>query len=273
MLNTHKYTIEDNIITLKFSEIPTLSLRNQLKKIGFVYNRSGQHWNSPATEECVALVKANIDEQFRNCVITGNCVEVLETLPDACANLVVTDPPYLINYRDRTGRSIKNDDNALWVEPTFKHLYRILQDKSYCVVFCALPSLVPFITAAQQAGFRTLGQIIWNKSYASSSYHLAFHHEQALVMVKGYPTKPLTPLKSVQPWKYTGNTLHPTQKHVDILTPLIESFSNHGDMVLDPFCGSGSTLEAAKISGRAYCGIDLDAGYARIARNRVNKIS
>jgi hypothetical protein len=62
---------------------------------------------------------------------------------------------------------------------------------------------------------------------------------------------------------------HPTQKPVEILTPLIEAFSPKDGLVLDPFCGSGSTLAAANAAGRDWLGIELDADYHRIAARRL----
>ncbi len=58
---------------------------------------------------------------------------------------------------------------------------------------------------------------------------------------------------------YTGNKLHPTQKPVEALMPLIRAFSRPGDLVFDPFCGSGSTLAAAQSLGRDWLGIELSA--------------
>ncbi len=84
-------------------------------------------------------------------------------------------------------------------------------------------------------------------------------HESAYVLAKGRPQKPARPLTDVQRWEYTGNKAHPTEKAVGILLPLIRSFSRPGDLVLDPFSGSGSTLVAAALSGRRYFGIDLEA--------------
>jgi site-specific DNA-methyltransferase (adenine-specific) len=70
-------------------------------------------------------------------------------------------------------------------------------------------------------------------------------------------------------WKYSGNNLHPTQKPVCILTPLIECFTVPGDVVLDPFCGSGSTLVAAQQLGRRYIGIELSKRYFDLAEHRL----
>src|SRR5436190_821631 len=67
--------------------------------------------------------------------------------------------------------------------------------------------------------------------------------------------------------KYTGNNLHPTQKPVSVLTPLVESFSNPGDVVLDPFCGSGSTLLAARELNRRFLGIELSKQYFDLGSN------
>jgi DNA modification methylase len=68
---------------------------------------------------------------------------------------------------------------------------------------------------------------------------------------------------------YSGNTLHPTQKPIPALKPLVESFTQAGNLVLDPFCGSGSTLLAAKILKRRYLGIELDATYHAAATERL----
>lgn len=80
---------------------------------------------------------------------------------------------------------------------------------------------------------------------------------------------PTCPIEDVQPWEYTGNKSHPTEKAVSILTPLIEAFSFKGELVLDPFSGSGSTSVAAARSGRRYIGIELERKYCDLARKRL----
>ena len=83
------------------------------------------------------------------------------------------------------------------------------------------------------------------------------------------PPQPRQRIPDVLEWKYSGNKLHPTQKPLCVLTPLIQSFSHPGDVVLDPFCGSGSTLLAAKIQGRQFVGIELDPHHCDTARDRL----
>jgi adenine-specific DNA-methyltransferase len=71
-------------------------------------------------------------------------------------------------------------------------------------------------------------------------------------LAKGRPPKPDQPLKDVLESPYTGNRLHPTQKSVEPIQKLIEAFSNPGNVVLDPFAGSGTTGIAARKCGRQF---------------------
>ncbi|HBQ7748298.1 TPA: DNA methylase, partial [Klebsiella pneumoniae] len=76
-------------------------------------------------------------------------------------------------------------------------------------------------------------------------------------------------LPDVMPFPYTGNPLHPNQKPVEALQPLIESFSAPGAIVLDPFAGSASTCVAAYRAGRRYIGIEMLAQYHRAGTERL----
>lgn len=126
-----------------------------------------------------------------------------------------------------------------------------------------------FIEAYRAAGFRIVGHLMFPKSYASSSRFLRYQHESAHLLAKGNPREPQKTIGDVIPWEYTGNKLHPTQKPLSALLPLVEAFSAPGSTVLDPFAGSGSSLMAAKTLGRSYIGIELDAKYHHIAKSRL----
>src|SRR5436309_167038 len=110
---------------------------------------------------------------------------------------------------------------------------------------------------------------LWRKRYPSSTGFVRRYHEQAYLLAKGTPRRPHMLLPSVLEWRYTGNTLHPTQKPVGALMPLVMAFSQIGDVILDPFAGSGSTAVAAAMLGRRYIAIELNEEYARIARSRL----
>ncbi|MEX0806700.1 MAG: DNA methyltransferase [Candidatus Binatia bacterium] len=206
----------------------------------------------------------------RNQIIEGDCNAALESIPRHSVDLVVTDPPYLVSYRDRSGRTIKNDDSPETVLASFPQLYRVLKPDSFCICFYGWNRIDTFFSAWKDAGFKPVGHLVWQKDYASRTGFLKSCHEQAYLLAKGRPCKPTEPLGDVQPWEYTGNRSHPTENAVSILKPLIESFSQPGDLVLDPFAGSGSTLVAAALAGRDYLGIELEAGYCELARRRLS---
>jgi len=208
-----------------------------------------------------------------NRILQGDCISIMQGFPACSVELIVTDPPYLVNYKDRLGRTIQNDINHDWVKPAFKQAFRVLKQNSFCVSFYGDTHIDVFMAAWKEAGFRPVGHIVWPKEYASSSYYLSRHHEQAFLLAKGHPQKPDNPLPDIQKWQYTGNKLHPTQKSVEVIKPLINSFSKEGDLVLDPFCGSGTTALAAKQSGRNYIGIDLEHDYIEKARKRLSDTS
>ena len=204
-----------------------------------------------------------------NQLIHADCLMVLPHLAAGSVNFVLTDPPYLARYRSRDGRSILNDDNDLWLKPAFAELYRVLERHSFCVSFYGTNHADRFIAAYRNAGFRIVGHFVFPKRYTSSTRYLHYQHECAYLLVKGNPKAPEDTIVDVLDWKYTGNRLHPTQKPLSILLPLVETFSEQDGTVLDPFSGSGSSLVAAKRLGRNYFGIELDQKYHAISRQRL----
>ena len=160
-------------------------------------------------------------------------------------------------------------DNDAWLKPAFTEMYRVLADDSFAVSFYGWPMADRFMQAYRAAGFRIVGHLMFPKTYASSTRFLQYKHEAAHLLAKGNPRQPAKPIGDVIAWDYTGNRLHPTQKPLTALLPLIEAFSAPHDTVLDPFAGSGSSLMAAKALGRSYIGIELDAKYHGIAKKRL----
>lgn len=206
---------------------------------------------------------------IENQIVQGECAQIMKCLQPASVDLVITDPPYLVNYRDRSNRSILNDNDPEKVLSSYAEIYRLLKPNSFCISFYGWNKVDYFCNAWRQAGFRPVGHIAWEKDYASNSYYVRYHHEQAYLLAKGNPPKPSNPLRDIQRWEYTGNKIHPTEKAVSIIKPLIETYSEPNDLVLDPFVGSGTTAVAALFAGRRYLGIDLEPKYCRLARKRL----
>lgn len=205
----------------------------------------------------------------RNHVIFGDCLQVLPTLPTACVDFILTDPPYLGRYRDRQGRTLANDANPQMLRGAFAEMFRVLKPDSFCLAFYGYPRLDAFVLSWTEAGFDTVGHMVWPKPYASSARFLRVMHESAYLLAKGRPMRPAQLLNDVGRWEYSGNVVHPTEKAVSILKPLIHSFSHPGALVLDPFAGSGSTLVSAALTGRAYLGIEIEERYVQCARRRL----
>jgi DNA modification methylase len=205
-------------------------------------------------------------QRIVNGVIHGDCIEVMARMPASCIDFILTDPPYLGRYKSRKGLTLLNDDRPEIMQPAFEQMYRLLKPDAFCVSFYGWVRADIFTSAMRRAGFRFVGHIAFPKPYASKSRFLQYRHEAAYVLAKGRPPLPENPVSDVIPWTtYTGNKLHPTQKPLEVLTPLIESFSQPGEIVLDPFCGSGSTLAAAKELGRRFVGVELEAAHHRTA--------
>jgi site-specific DNA-methyltransferase (adenine-specific) len=204
-------------------------------------------------------------------IIHGDCVRILPALPAGSVDFVLSDPPYLTSYTPRDGRTVPGDDNDAWLKPAFAGIYRALQPDSFCVTFYGWPHADRFVAAFRAAGFRPVGHLTFTKPYSSTAKYLRGHHECAYLLAKGYPRRPGQPISDVIPWAYSGNKLHPTQKPLSVLSPLVEAFSAPGDLVLDAFAGSGSTLVAAQSLGRRYLGIEIDAGYHAAAARRLEQ--
>jgi adenine-specific DNA-methyltransferase len=202
-------------------------------------------------------------------IIHGDCQRVLRSLPDSSVDFVLTDPPYLVSYKDRTGRSIVNDDNSNWLYPAFSELFRVLKPDSYAVSFYGWGKAERFLTIWKACGFCPVGHFVWVKRYASSARHTRMKHEQAYLLAKGRPKTPQEPPSDVLEWSYTGNRLHPTQKPVSGLVPLVRAYCPPGGTVLDPFAGSGSTGIAALATGRRCLLIEQEEQFYRTASGRL----
>ncbi len=208
-------------------------------------------------------------------IINADCVTALPTLPSTSIDFVLTDPPYLANYSDRDGRTVANDDNASWLDPAFSQIYRVLKNDRFCVSFAGcLPKVDRFFGRLETGRLSSHRppNLDQGPPHAKARAFVGYHHLRA-----GLPCWPRrSPATARSPdtrcvlrWEYTENRLHPTQKPVSGLAPLVRAFSREGDLILDPFCGSGSTLVAAHELGRRYIGIDLDAAHCATAQQRL----
>ncbi|MFN0103587.1 MAG: hypothetical protein ACKV2U_16035 [Bryobacteraceae bacterium] len=70
---------------------------------------------------------------FRNTIVNADCLELLPKIAARSVDFILTDPPYLVGYKSRDGRTVPNDDNDSWLKPAFAEMYRVLNNDSFCV--------------------------------------------------------------------------------------------------------------------------------------------
>ena len=193
-------------------------------------------------------------------------------MADASVDLILTDPPYGIQYRSRNNKTIKNDKSPFiwWLYDA----YRILNDRGCLLCFTRWDVLEAWRSAIQYAGFTIRSCIVWDKAYhgmGNTKAAFAPRHELLLFADKGGFTFPgHRPVDVLQVRKVPGaHMLHPTEKPVALLSMLIEATTHPGAVVLDPFAGSGSTADACVRTGRNYIAIELADEYCDQARKRV----
>lgn len=201
----------------------------------------------------------------------GDCIAVLAELPSACVDLVVTDPPYLVGYRERNGRPVGNDDNDAWLLPAFRAVARVMKPHSLCASFYGWPHADRFLSVWKECGLRPVSLLVWLKSYTCRAGYTHTRHETGYLLAKGRPPLPQDPPPDVLPWSYTGNRSHPTEKPLAALLPLIRAYSRPGDIVLDPFAGSGSTGFAARSCGRRFILIEKEARHCENVSQQIKR--
>ena len=229
--------------------------------------------------------------------------EAMEELPDHCVHLMITSPPY--NVKKEYDQDLTLDEYRDLLRRVLQETYRVLVTGGRACVNVAnlgrkpyLPLHAFIIEDILNIGFMMRGEIIWNKA-ASASASTAWGswlsaknpvlrdiHEYILVFSKGSFSRDgkshestiekddfLELTKSV--WTFPAVSArrigHPAPFPEELPRRLIELYSFKGDVVLDPFCGSGTTCLAALKTGRKYVGYEIESEYVGLAERRVKE--
>lgn len=194
-------------------------------------------------------------------LVQADAHELLASLPDESIDLIVTDPPYVFDRGDTHFREwFQELPDEAWPE-IVTELYRVLREDAHAYIFCDWRTQRLFEDAAGEAGFRVRRPIVWNKLSPALGGTWRSQWEMILFLEKGH---------RLGNFKNRGNVLsaprvargYPTEKPVRILRPLISQSSLPGELVLDPFCGSGNVGKAARELGRTALLCDVDAEFA-----------
>ena len=248
---------------------------------------------------------AEFPSELENLVINGNSKSM--PIPDNCVHLVVTSPPY--NASKAYDEDLSLAEYLSLLHEVFAECYRVLAPGGRMIVNVANLGRKPYIPLSShinlimhEIGFMHRGEVIWDKSASAGSscawgsFQSASNpclrdiHEYLLMFSKGDYKLPrskeerangridtigkdefIQQTKSI--WSFPTESAkrvnHPAPFPVELPKRCIEMFTFTGDIVLDPFLGSGTTAVAAKMSGRKYIGCDLSAEYCAIAEDRL----
>ena len=209
-------------------------------------------------------------------VITGDCLEVMPTLT-AKVDAVITDPPYGTGAWKREQTGAGSDPRAVLQKEPWD-VWNVAWLDAAASIAPTIVSFVPTIRLAdfyQWIGDRSHRLFMWTKPDPRPRFsgQPSFSFESFFVVGKVRPVGGDDWINKSSPRQYRDwdGTGHPHQKPVVVMRRAIELATNPGALILDPFCGSGTTGVACMQTGRNFIGIEIDPGYADIARERIAK--
>jgi len=232
----------------------------------------------------------------------------MKTIPDETIDLVVTDPPFAINFKakeanyNRTASRVLSGYNEINVEDYYKftndwmcQVKRILKKSGSMYVFSGWNNLKDILTALDVNGFTTINHIIWKyqfgvvtaKKFVTSHYHCLFvckndkmrkffPYSRFKKNAKTSDGKSLHYRDKEDVWiikreYWTGDDKTPTKLPAEIIKKILQYSSEKNDLILDPFLGSGQVAVISKMLGRKYLGFEIIKSYYDFAYKRLEK--
>lgn len=226
--------------------------------------------------------KVQVDRVATNFQISlDDAVTWLRTLPSTSIDCVITDPPYeslekhrAVGTTTRLKHSKASSNDWFEIFPNsrfpdlFREVYRVLSKNSHFYMFCDQETMFVAKPLAEEAGFKFWKPIIWDKKKIGMGYHYRARYECILFFEKG--KKRLNNLGVPDIIEvarvYRG---YPTEKPAEVSEVLIQQSTKPGDLVADPFLGSGSAGVAATRNGRNFIGSDICEEAFDVARARL----
>ena len=211
----------------------------------------------------------------------GDCLEVMRELPSESVDAVVTDPPYMIGAssvgdpRTKAGTWADMENAAFWFSAWMRECKRLLKPTGYLLVFGNWRSIPTLIRALSLAELPATSCMIWDKLWIGPSGPAQLRPRYEIVMFAAMPQARIEDRSApdILAYKWQAGSMkttkHPAEKPVGLLTQLIELVARPGEIVLDPFAGSGTTLVAAFKTGRNAIGIEREPEYCEIIRQRM----
>jgi site-specific DNA-methyltransferase (adenine-specific) len=233
-----------------------------------------------------------------NKVYNTDCLAGLKKMKDETVDLIFTDPPYF-QYRAKNVKGLKNHKDVVtefefdvykteeeylaFLEEVLQECYRVAKPGAAGYLFCG-DDFVSYINKiVEKTGFQFRKVIHWHKTNPFPAIYTRKMYSNSMELIvhfsKGTPkTWNHKEVNKMHNFIETPICMgkerkaHKTQKPLKVCIPFIEISSNEGDLVLDPFMGSGSTAVAAAQLGRNYIGFERSEEYCHIIENRLNEL-
>jgi len=245
-----------------------------------------------------------------NKIYNQDCIDGMKTIPDGKIDLVVTDPPFAINFKakkanyNRTVSRVLSGYNEITKENYYEftlnwmsQCFRILKESGGMYVFSGWNNLADILNAIEEIGFITVNHIIWkyqfgvvtNRKFVTSHYHCLyickndkkrkfFPYERFGKEEKNNQGRSLHYKDKEDVWEikreyWTGDEKTPTKLPAEIIKKILQYSSEEGDLVFDPFLGSGQTAVVSKLLKRNYMGFEIVKEYFDFISKRLKSNS
>lgn len=215
----------------------------------------------------------------------GDCFDYLPLIDDESVDMVLTDPPYFINYRtswrcDKNHdfcKPIYGDNSPEIITKILPELYRVLKDNSAFYMFCS-PDTIEIFKSEVQKWFKIKNIIIWTKNnHTSGDLQAQYGKSYEMIIYGNKGRRKFNGPRLKDVWYFDrvvgGGQLHQNQKPTDLIEQIINKSSNIGDIILDCFAGSGTTGVACENTGRHSILMEKEPEYCKIIRNRLNEVT
>ena len=240
---------------------------------------------------------------FKNKIILGDCLDVMRQIPSDELDLIFADPPYNIGLSyENHNDNMKYEDYIHWCRSWIKECARLLSPKGSLYVAINDEHAAEIVMILKDLGLYMRNWIVWHytfgqqtqRKFSRSHTHILYFTKEEkgfifnadeirvpsirqLINDKRANPKGKIPDDVWQISRVAGTFKErikgfPCQMPLKLLERVIKTSSNRSSIVLDPFCGSGTTLHAAKLLGRGFIGIEKSQHYRNISLNRVSAI-
>lgn len=197
----------------------------------------------------------------------ADALEWLPTLPDACARAVIFDPPYAVGspVRGREDGAAGSVFGPLsFMARTLREVTRILVPGGVCMIFADWRRMPDLAYVASTVGLRPATEVAWVRTRPGTGGLLRSSWDPILVVARGVPDAiDRAAIRNVVVADYPTKRVHPYEKPAAVYEHVLSRVVRAGDLVVDPFAGSGSSRVAALGLGAKWLGCDIDPAYAQ----------